>query len=195
MGDEQTWTLLGELLRKRREELGYRYIPPFWRERAERAGHGEKISERTIRDLENNSRPEFGTFTGGTLSLAARIYGVTRASMDAVAAGEARELMPAPAGAAPPPAPARRVPSWMTPDEEYQLRDYLTPIWKRLWDLAREGIGDPSGAQLFGEGTRDAADWDAWRARGLWEPDEMVAMLADVHRRTDTRGGSSSGTA
>ena len=191
LGDRETWTRLGQLLIARRGQLGYKNLPPFWRERVERRGFGESLSERTMRDIENDARAKPGRFLPATLSLIATIYEVRLESMLAVAAGQADQLVPAEPAAAAAPPPRGELPGWMTREEEQSLRPYADDIWERLVEAGR----DASGGELFGEGTPDAADWDAWKARGVWSLREMVAMAAEVRRRTDTRDGRNSAPA
>ena len=60
---------------------------------------------------------------------------------------------------------------------------YAEPIWERLYDLARAGNLDPTGADLFGEGTDDARTWDDPRLRRLLPLPERVRNIADLRRR------------
>ncbi len=56
-----------------------------------------------------------------------------------------------------------------------QARPHADRIWQRLRELALQGIAEPSGEQMFGPGTLDAADWD--RATGL-KAEEKVWLVA-----------------
>jgi hypothetical protein len=60
---------------------------------------------------------------------------------------------------------------------------YAEDIWERLYDLAVDGNSDPTGADLFGEGTDDARGWDDPRLRQLYLLRERVRYIADLRRR------------
>jgi hypothetical protein len=173
---------LGKLLEARRGELGYESRPAF-----ERA---TGLNTRLAADVEKGYRDNFKPDTIGRIAAA---YQVTSGSMMAVLRGDAAELVPAAPPRPPPapPVPAGGVPSWMTEEEKRRLQPWADEIWERL---VRHGQ-DASGAVLFGAGTQDAADWDAWKARGVWSLREMVAMAAEVRRRLDARSHPAAGTA
>jgi hypothetical protein len=180
---EAAWKRLGELLQLRRAELGYKRRPAFTRE------HG--INIRLVTDIENAYRPN--TFLTPTLREIAGAYEVTYDSVIAVLLGHDDELIPAAPPA--PPVPGGP-PGWMASDKKRTAanRPYADRIRGRLDLLRLQGVTDPSGAQLFGEGTADAADWDKYDD---WEPRDRVWFLADLQRLA--RGGrvpnSGTGTA
>lgn len=76
---------------------------------------------------------------------------------------------PVPAGAGPPPGPASRAGG-----------DAAEIAGRIMADLARLGTEDPSGAQMFGEGTREAGSWDALKLAGhpVHERILIIARLA-----------------
>jgi hypothetical protein len=60
-------------------------------------------------------------------------------------------------------------------------RAYATPIWERLLRFAAQGVTDPTGAQIFGEGTDDAKAWDGIGRR--LPVGDRVWFIADLQRR------------
>ena len=179
---EAAWKRLGELLQLRRAELGYKRRPAFTRE------HG--INIRLVTDIENAYRPN--TFLTPTLREIAQAYQVTYDSVIAVLNGKADGLTAAAPAALPVPG---EPPGWMASDEARTAanRPYADRIRGRLDVLRLQGVTAPAGAQLFGEGTADARDWDKYA--GDWEPRDVVWFIADIQRRNDGRdAGGNSGT-
>jgi hypothetical protein len=178
--NEQEWRRLGELLQLRRSELGYQFRPAFVEARG--------INIRRVSDIENNYRPN--TFPPGSLREIAQAYQVTYDSIGALLRGEADELIPAepapPRASSAPTAPvgdSRATPMVTGEDDVTASWSYAEPIWERLYDLARAGNLDPTGADLFGEGTDDARTWDDPRLRRLLPLRERVRNIADLRRR------------
>jgi hypothetical protein len=175
------WQLLGELLQARRQELGFRSLTAFARERLAPTDSGNTNS-RLVRDLENAYRDTFPT---GTLRFLARAYEVTYESVLAVLRGEADALSsadPLPSPSAPA-GDSRRTPPVAGEDYAAASWPYAEPIWERLYDLARAGNTDPRGADLFGDGTDDARTWDDPRQQRLLSLRERVRYIADLRRR------------
>jgi len=168
-GDEQ-WRQLGELLQRRREELGYDHRPAFSEDR--------DINIRRVADIERNYRPN--TYPVGALAKIARAYAVTYESVTAVLRGEAGGLSPAQDAAAGAPAPAVPLPV-TDPARIARAAPHLARIWERVWVLA--GSPDFSGAEMFGEGTADVRAWDA--VAGRWPVPDRVWMIADLQARGD----------
>jgi hypothetical protein len=176
--------LLGQLLRLRRAALGFRHVPAFVRDRG--------INTRMVGDIEHGRRD---TYTFPTLEDVAAAYEVTYESMMAVVWSDAGELAPA----APPAPPAAlpvpgEPPGWMASDGDRTEanRPYADRIRGRLDLLRLQGVTGPKGAQLFGEGTADARDWDKYA--GDWEIPDLVWFVADLQRRAAGRDGGNSGT-
>lgn len=178
---DDAWQRLGELLQLRRAELGYKRRPAFTRE------HG--INIRLVTDIENAYRPN--TFLTPTLREIAQAYQVTYDSLIAVLGKKADGLTPAPPAALPVPG---EPPGWMAsePGRAEANRPYADRIRGRLDVLRLQGVTAPAGAQLFGEGTPDARDWDKYA--GDWETRDVVWFIADIQRRADGRAGRNSGT-
>jgi hypothetical protein len=183
---------LGALLRLRRAALGYRHVPAFVRDR--------HINTRMVGDIEHGRRD---TYTYPTLADVAAAYDVTYDSMMAVVWSGAGELVPATPAAVPamlPAAPGRLADGqdgWQPPiaDPVRLAADapYSAPILKRLHELAKAGILDPTGTQMFGEGTDDARAWDG---PGAWvrSPWDRAWFIADVRRlEKGTAGNSGTG--
>jgi hypothetical protein len=182
--------LLGELLRLRRAALGYRHVPAFVRDR--------HINTRMVGDIEHGRRD---TYTYPSLhDDVARAYDVTYDSMMAVVWSGAGELIPAapadPAELTPvTAAPLAAGPEgWQPPiaDPARRAADapYAAPILDRLLELTAAGVTDPSGAQMFGEGTADAKSWDG---HGAWvrAPRDRAWFIADIRRLEDGTAGNS----
>jgi hypothetical protein len=173
---------LGALLRLRRAAIGYRHVPAFVRARG--------VNTRMAGDIEHGRRD---TYTLPTLQDVAAAYEVTVDSMMAVVWADADELVPAPPSV--PAAPAVLPvpgwpPAWMADDEARSAanRPYAERIQGRLDLLALQGNISPSGADLFGEGTRDALDWDKYADFGIRD---RVGIVADLQRREVGRGPNS----
>ena len=186
--------LLGALLRKRRIELGYTHRPAFIRDRLPLTPKGN-LNTRLVADIEKAYRKDFPDYT---LEKLAGAYEVTYESMVAVAYLRARVLVPAPPAA--PAAPAAlpvtgEPPGWMASEKKRTAanRPYADRIRGRLDLLRTQGVTAPTGAQLFGEDTADARDWDKYA--GDWETRDVVWFIADIQRRNDGRdAGGNSGT-
>ena len=179
---EAAWQRLGALLQLRRAELGYRRRPAFTRDRG--------INIRLVTDIENAYRPN--TFLTPTLRDIAQAYRVTYDSLTAVLAGTADDLAPA-APAAPPAADpgAGWLPPMTDPARIAATHPYTARIYRRLLNLAAQGITDPDGEKVFGPGP-DAKTWDG--TAGRWDLDERVWMIADMQRRDGARNGGRSET-
>jgi hypothetical protein len=161
---EDAWQRLGELLQLRRAELGYKRRPAFTRE------HG--INIRLVTDIENAYRPN--TFLTPTLREIAQAYEVTYDSLIAVLGGKAAALVPA----AVIPPPDEHTPP-MTPERAAATRPWFDEINERRVALAAEGVTNPSGEQMFGEGTADAKAWDD---HGYWSVGDRVWFIAAVRQ-------------
>jgi len=73
---------------------------------------------------------------------------------------------------------------WVPPVSSQALADarpYADEIYRRLLELARQGVQRPTGEQLFPGNEDDAATWDL-RA-DLFGEDERVWLIAEAHRR------------
>jgi len=147
----------GRALQEWREDvLGYQVRGRFADDR--------HINLRLVQDREKNYRP--GTYTKWALQAAAQAYQVPYdrqppGSVLAFLYGEADTLARATGkSAAPPDRLADGPDGWQPPVADPVRRDadapYAAPILDRLLELAGAGIADPSGAQVFGEGTDDA---------------------------------------
>jgi hypothetical protein len=173
---DDAWQRLGELLQLRRAELGYRRRPAFTRE--------HDINIRLVTDIENAYRPN--TFLTPTLREIAQAYQVTYDSLIAVLQQHDDELIPA--------VPDPLVSDLgLPPITNKARRDADTPyamaIMEQLLALARKGITDPTGGQMFGEGTGDAMAWDGIGAR--LDIRDRVWFIADLRRRAAARVGNS----
>ena len=170
--EEGARRLAGELLQRRRSDLGYggRRRRAFARDRG--------INPRLLSDIEN---PQQGrNYLISSVADIARAYAVTYESVTAVLRGEAGGLVPvqdtAPA--------ALDVPLAMTdPARMARAAPLAVRIWERVWALAVQGTPDPSGAQVFGGGSADATAWDA--VAGRWPVPDRVWMVADLQARDD----------
>jgi hypothetical protein len=185
---------LGALLTERREELDPRY---YVREvfAAER-----EINLRMAADLEKG-RPR--NFTPLTLrDVVAPAYGVTYESVLAAADGGDLEAAPGsphkqrgprlvPAAEHASGAPEVPV-GFISPEMEAAARPGAEAIWRKLLDLAREGIASPSGAQLFADPLA-AAVWDRAVSKGRTER-ERVWLLAAFQADAPAASGRESGT-
>jgi hypothetical protein len=183
MGPDDAWKRLGELLQLRRAELGYKRRPAFTRERG--------INIRLVTDIENAYRPN--TFLTPTLREIAQAYQVTYDSIVAIVLGHDDELIPAAPTALPVPGGP---PGWLASEEGRVEADrpYVDRIRGRLDVLRLQGVTAPTGAQLFGEGTPDAADWNRYAADG-WTIQDLAWFIGDMQRRNDDRAaGGNSGT-
>jgi len=172
--DAGAWRRLGELLQRRRAELGYRYRPAFTAER--------DINIRLVTDIENAHRPN--TFSIGALQHIARAYAVTYESVTAVLHGGADGLDPA--AAASPPAPLAPGPPGLPPSMADAARVAAARPWsdriqERLRDLAARGVTSPSGADVFPGRPDDARAWDA--LSGRWPLNDVIWMTADLLAR------------
>jgi hypothetical protein len=190
---EAAWRRLGELLQRRRADLGYLRRPAFTRE--------QFINIRLVTDIENAYRPN--TFLTPTLQDIARAYEVTWDSLTAVLAGTADALVPAPPAAA-----VVQLPPITDPARAASVRPYVTRINKRLRHLASLGVTDPDGTQVFlrcpaepvadppgyaGIGSPgDAKAWDGIGTR--MDIDDRVWFIADLQHRADGRDGAGSGS-
>jgi hypothetical protein len=182
------WKHLGELLEAhRRVELGYRSRGKFAAGRLPPTPSGN-ANVRLVSDIENSYRPD--TYPAGTLRQIAGYYGVAYESMLAVLHGEADKLIPAepvppsmPSAPAAPGSDSRRTSQAIGEDNAPASWPHAEDIWERLYDLAVDGNSDPTGADLFGEGTDDARSWDDPRLRQLYLLRERVRYIADLRRR------------
>ena len=173
--DDDAWKRLGLLLQLRRADLGYRRRPGFTKDR--------NINIRLVTDIENAYR---NTFLTPTLGQIAQAYQVTYESLAAVLSGTADELTPVAPSA--PPAPAGSVGNDGLPPTTdaagiAAARPYADQIWMRLLDVAAQGVTDPYGAVVFGEGTDEARIWDVPSLRQLCSVPERVWMIAGLRHR------------
>ena len=174
--------LLGALLAQRRKELGYTHWPAFARDKLPLTPKGNP-NTRMLADIEKAYRKRFPE---PTLRQLARAYQVTYKSLLDVAHLRYNALVPALPGDVPPAIVPSGPPGWMAADEKRSAANepYADEIKRRLAELRAQGILNPSGAQLFGEGTADAGDWDAYADWGIRD---RVWFIADLQRLT--RGG------
>lgn len=213
--DPGRWRLLGDLLRFRREELGYKYRPEFARERMPLTPKGN-ANVRLVVDIEAAPADRQNTFMRTTLQDIAQFYEVTFGSMMDVLHEKADELTAAPAAprpaVAPPAAPdppdfpgpapfadearaaAARPHAEAIRDDLIRL-DYLREVAPGRYE--HSGAPMPSGAELFGRDTADARTWDDPNLRRVLTVRQMVWLLADIRRSDEARaaGGNSSGAA
>jgi hypothetical protein len=180
---EHRWKVLGELLEEwRRVEHGHRSRRAFAEARLPRTAEGNP-NVRLVTDIENNLRPNH--WPAGTLRELARAYQVTYNSIGAVLRGEADRLSPAEAALPPatavPGTDSRRTPPVTGEDNSAATWPHAETIWQRLHELADSP--DPTGAELFGEGTDDARTWDDPRLRQLLSIRERIWNIADLRRR------------
>jgi hypothetical protein len=184
----ERWGQFGKALQAWREdelEIGYEVRTWF--------AHDRDINLRLVQDLEKNYRP--GTYTKWALKDAARAYKIPYEGPGSVLAflhGEtdtfarvkdAPVKQPA-AGAVTemrglPPAPV------LDPAREEAVRPYAQAIWDRYLDLPRR-VTDPSGEQMFGEGTADAKTWDD--ISGRWDVPRRVWMIAELQQEAANPG-------
>jgi len=190
---EDRWKLLGELLlERRRVTLGHQFRTTFARARLPLTPDGNPNTRR-VDDLESNRRAN--RWPPGTLKEMAAAYQVTYESMLAVLSGESDTLVPAGPALAPPaalPVPGEP-PGWIASEEGRTAADrpYADRIRGRVDLLRMQGVADPSGAQLFGEGTPDARDWDKYAAD--WDIGDRIWFIADIQRRAAGRLPPNSG--
>jgi hypothetical protein len=169
--EEKARERAGELLQRRRSDLGFggRRRRAFARDRG--------VNDRLLTDIEN---PQPGrNYLISSIQDIARAYGVTYESLAAVLRGDADGLVPA----QPAPAPAAAAfPAGLPPLADAgrlaRAAPHLARIWERVWALAARGVTDPSGAEVFGEGTAGARAWDSGIAQ-RWPVPERVWLLAD----------------
>ena len=183
---QDRWRLLGELLQGRRQELGFKFRPGFARARLPLTEDGNP-NVRLTADIENAYDSRINTFPPGTLRLLAGAYEVTYGSVLAVLAGTADVLAPA----VPVPAPDDSPP--YLPRRGEVDRPWFDAINERRVALALRGVTDPTGAQMFGEGTDDAQLWDGIGARLPIR--DRVWFIADLQRRQAGRNGDSGSSA
>jgi hypothetical protein len=84
--------------------------------------------------------------------------------------------------------PALPPPPFDDPVREAADRPFAEAIWDRFLALPRS-VAEPSGAQMFGQGTDDAQTWDGIGSR--LDLGERVWFIADLQRRAAGRAGSS----
>ncbi len=169
--EESARELAAELLGRRRSDLGYggRRRKAFARDQQQ--GRNYLIS--SVQDI-------------------ARVYEVTYESLVAVLSGKADELAPA---APPRPAPPSGA-GWLPPLPGAAIaaaRPYADLISDRLLELALDGVAAPSGAQVFGPGSRDAGTWDAISER--WPLRACVWLMADLQARESGAAREAEGNA
>lgn len=211
LGDQDAPKRLGKLLKDRRVELGYMNIPAFYQARVVAAGRKDQIGERFCRVIEDGSQR--GRHKSESLKIAAIVYGVTEESIYDVLERRGEKLettdrapgLPAAPPVVPPPA------GGMNPAETAEARLFIDRIVGILhqWELryvARYAqahpdvnpdtipVPVPPGGELFVPGSRDARDWDSWKARGI-PRDEMVWFLAYIWSAQARGQGHSSGNA
>jgi hypothetical protein len=186
------WVRLGRLLQERRE----RELDPAWYNRdAFAAAAG--VNLRLAQEIELNRRENITPVT--LRDIVAPGYQVTFESVEAVrdeVPGADLEAAPGspprrarPATAVPGPGASRipaSPPGFISDEMKQAALPFAEQIWKNLLGLASghvpapgdDGIPDPGGAELFGDGP-DAEDWDRYARRGLPLVDRMwlVAVL------------------
>lgn len=160
--------LLGRLLRLRRAALGYRHVPAFVRDR--------DINTRMVGDIEHGRRD---TYTFPTLEDVAAAYEITYMSMMAIVWSDADELVPA---AAIPP-PDEDTPP-MTAERAAADRPWFDEINEQRFVLARRGITNPTGTQMFPDSPADAKAWDD---HDHWSVADRVWFIAEVRRQVAAR--------
>jgi hypothetical protein len=194
----ERWQQLGNLLRIRRiEELDYPHQKPFAADRLPPSSRARKVNTKLVVDVEGANRRN--GFQRSTLkNLVAPAWQVTYESIVAFLEGKADGLVPAPAppasAAAPSAAPGFPGPAPMADEARADAnRPYGQAICRDLvragylrevapgW-FERTGAPEPSGAQLFGEGTPDARTWDNPDLRGRLTVTQMVWLVAELRR-------------
>ena len=182
----ERWAELGKTLQAWREdELGYQVRARFAEDR--------HINLRLVQDLEKNYRP--GTYTKWALQDAARAYKVPYDLVLAFLHGQADALARAEAGPVRQPGGADQrdlPPSPFDPARTAVDRPYAEAIWERFLDLPRR-VTEPSGAQMFGEGTEDQKAWDG--IGGRLDVGDRVGFVAYMRRRESGRTPPNSGAA
>jgi hypothetical protein len=189
----ERWAQLGKALQEWREDvLGYKARSRFAAERLPPTPDGN-VNVRLIQDLEKNYRP--GTYTKWALEDAEKAYEVTHESVLAFLRGEADALARASAAPAGSPAvievPALPPAPFDDPAREEADRPYAMAIWERFLELPRS-VTEPTGAQMFGEGTDDARTWDGIGTRLDLGP--RVWLIAGVRRAADRARNPGAGT-
>jgi hypothetical protein len=180
--------LLGALLAQRRKELGYTHWPAFARARLPLTPSGNP-NTRLLADIEKAYRKRFPE---PTLRQLARAYEVTYESVTDVAHLRARALTPAFPAAASARVPDESPP--MSPAQAAADRPYYDPVNDRRFDLAAEGILDPTGEQMFPADPEAARAWDGPFGRSLPVGDR-VWFIAELRRLAAARNaGPNSGT-
>jgi hypothetical protein len=175
----ERWVLLGRLLEGRRQVLGYTYrAPEFERD--------TRINRRLSADIETAAKDRVNHFTEGSLRLIAHGYQVPYESLVAVLRGERDELTAAPA-------PAYGPDGWQPPIADPARRDaaaeFATPIMKRLVELLKSGVMEPTGKQMFPDAPGDAQAWDGiGRRMDVWD---RAWFIGDLRRWEAARGGNS----
>jgi hypothetical protein len=188
----ERWAQFGKALQEWREDvLGYQARSRFADDRY--------INLRLVQDLEKNYRP--GTYTKWALQDAAQAYKVPYSPEDgpgsilAFLHGETDTLARASAAPAGSPAvievPALPPAPFDDPAREEADRPYAMAIWERFLELPRS-VTEPTGAQMFGEGTDDAKTWDGVGTRLDLGP--RVWLIAGVRRAADRARNPGAGT-
>ena len=170
---------------------------------ATRAHDGKGISATYWRDVERGRGGRRGRqvpvrASDRVLAAMARVVGVTPAQLTGAGREDAARVLDealrrersSPPGTATPAPPS----GWLAADAIARVQPYTDRLWLRIRDLALDGIADPTGADLFGKGTEDAADWDSYRRRGLpveqrvWQLAALVAYTRPADEREQGTG-------
>ena len=168
---------LGQLLFRRREELGFGGSRP-------RFYKATGVNKRYADDIENARRSNFDE---PFLRHAARGYAVTYQSLIDVAWGKADELTRDgnPAAAGPPSISS----PFADPARAASDRPWHDEINERRVALAARGITSPTGTQMFPGSPDDAKLWDGIGAR--LDIGDRVWFIADLRRRAGGRAPNS----
>ena len=190
-GDDEAYRRLGAQMTARRHLLGPRYGNRrlFVRERLLPLGLKESAAYKLVYDLESGKLQGRGGFSAGNMLVLAEAYAVTPESVaDALDGGD---LVPVPSPApAPAPAPPEGYPAAAAPGVEERLPRFADQVWTEVLaaQMAHRVAADLlAGAQVFGDGTDDAAIWDAYRDLSLAWRVRTVALARATREAAGAR--------
>jgi hypothetical protein len=183
IGDREDWIRLGQLMRRRRGQLGYQYRNRFAADRARLLGQPALSVKNMIEIEEPPPARRPGSWMQETLERIALFYDTTFDSMMAVVRGEASHLDAPEAGPGPGPMTdhARRQAAWPN----------AMRIWQDMSDYQqahpRTEREDIPGAALFGKGSWYASTWDDPLLRESFTFEERIWLIADAQARQESR--------